>query len=138
MGRANQHLKPAEGMTFASIFKDIHMKVKPEENCAVIYSVRQTCNEGVLVELDKETRDKALFTTVLEGAVGAAGTVETLELRVTLEIRDVDAYSDQAEVTEATRREDLALTKMKVSWINCTVRVRTDVRRCFKCLGFGH
>ena len=78
--------KPAEGMTFASILKDICMKVKPEEGGAVIRSVRQARNGGVLVELDKETQVRALFTKALEGAIGAAGTVEAQKPRVILKI----------------------------------------------------
>ena len=28
--------------------------------------------------------------------------------------------------------------KLRMGWVPCRVRLRTDVRRCYKCLGFGH
>ena len=28
--------------------------------------------------------------------------------------------------------------KLRVGWVRCRVRLRTEVRRCYKCLGFGH
>lgn len=32
----------------------------------------------------------------------------------------------------------LATSKIKIGWVNCRVRIRAVVSRCFRCLGYGH
>ena len=59
----------------------------------------------VLVELDKETKDKASFNKTVVRAVENTDTVRTLLSRVKLEVRDLDAYTEKAEVIEALKRK---------------------------------
>lgn len=35
-------------------------------------------------------------------------------------------------------RKLLDIGRIKVGWSRCRVRLRTEILRCFKCLGFGH
>lgn len=42
------------------------------------------------------------------------------------------------EVDEAVAAELLKQTKIKIGWVNCRVRNRVLVRRCYRCLGYGH
>lgn len=42
------------------------------------------------------------------------------------------------ELNEQEANKLLEKTRIKVGWINCRVRRRTLVTRCFKCLNFGH
>ena len=46
-----------------------------------------------------------MFSKAVEAAVGNEGTVLTLESQVTLDIRDIDGYSDEAKITEVSTRE---------------------------------
>lgn len=39
---------------------------------------------------------------------------------------------------EAAANELLQSQHIKIGWVNCRVRRRIDVQRCYKCLGYGH
>ena len=43
-----------------------------------------------------------------------------------------------AEMNERAANELLETSRIKVGWVNCRVRRRTIVERCFKCFGYGH
>ena len=32
----------------------------------------------------------------------------------------------------------LKATHIKIGWVSCTVRKKTEISRCYRCLGFGH
>lgn len=39
---------------------------------------------------------------------------------------------------EISAKALLRTARVKVGWVNCRIRRRTEIPRCFKCLGFGH
>lgn len=42
------------------------------------------------------------------------------------------------ELSEKVANELLKIERIKIGWVNCRVRRRIQVERCFKCLGYGH
>ncbi|XP_029053824.2 uncharacterized protein LOC114881259 [Osmia bicornis bicornis] len=157
-------VKPAEGKTYAEVLGAIRQKVRPEDTEMVIRTARKTKEGAVLLELDRCGNQIALQRAIQE-AVGQSGEARTLTSRVRLEVLDMDCLTTSAEVEDAVRRElgddmcgqfkvavfapnarELRMAarkllekgKLCVGWIRCRLRQRTDVQRCFRCLGFGH
>lgn len=42
------------------------------------------------------------------------------------------------EIDEKTALKLIRASKLHIGWMNCRVRLRTPLTRCFRCLGFGH
>lgn len=42
------------------------------------------------------------------------------------------------EMGEGSARKLLKIGKIKIGWINCRIRLRPVVEKCYRCLGFGH
>ncbi|XP_054280004.1 uncharacterized protein LOC128998059 [Macrosteles quadrilineatus] len=161
------------GRSFAEVLGRLKSKAKPEETDTIVKSIRCTQNGKVLLELGK-SGDRVAFAAKVREALGDHGTVQELEPRTSVEIRDLDGLSTEAEVREAInkaipdiqnadslkvwltrpnrseqriaiaemRNQDasklLNLTHLRIGWVNCRLRRRVVVPRCFRCLGFGH
>ena len=41
-------------------------------------------------------------------------------------------------LTEADARSLLGLGRLRVGWVNCSIREHVEVARCFRCQGYGH
>ncbi|XP_054272719.1 uncharacterized protein LOC128992994 [Macrosteles quadrilineatus] len=166
-------INPLGGRSFAEVLGRLKSKAKPEETDTIVKSIRFTQNGKVLLELGK-SGDRVAFAAKVREALGDHGTVRELEPRTSVEIRDLDGLSTEAEVREAInkaipdiqnadslkvwltrpnrseqriaiaemRNQDdsklLNLTHLRIGWVNCRLRRRVVVPRCFRCLGFGH
>ncbi|XP_054280709.1 uncharacterized protein LOC128998547 [Macrosteles quadrilineatus] len=166
-------INPLGGRSFAEVLGRLKSKAKPEEMDTIVKSIRCTQNGKVLLELGK-SGDRVAFAAKVREALGDHGTVRELEPRTSVEIRDLDGLSTEAEVREAInkaipdiqnadslkvwltrpnrseqriaiaemRNQDasklLNLTHLRIGWVNCRLRRRVVVPRCFRCLGFGH
>lgn len=138
-----------------------------------VKSMRETRSGDVLVEVGAKPEDQSKFGEALRGAIGNAGVVRLLVSRAQMDIRDLDASTDETEVraallnffggeddgrfkvnlTRANRwgsrmafvelEERLAVklenaVHIKIGWINCRVRRRQCLSRCYRCHAFGH
>lgn len=98
-------IKPAEGKSYAEVLGEIREKVKPEDTETEVRCIRQTRSGDILVELGRNTKDKAAFETVICSILQESATVRQLEPKVSVEIRDLDSLSSEEEVTEAIRQQ---------------------------------
>lgn len=166
-------IRPADGRKYADVLKDIRSKVRPDDIGVTVKAVRETRAGYILVELGEKPKDKDKFGEALRTAVGDAGEVRTLVPRAQVDIRDLDAATDEEEVKAAldtffgdvkggdykislsranrwgnvmafVEMDDHMVTDLdkaghiKIGWVNCRVRRRTNVVRCYRCHGYGH
>lgn len=107
-------IRPARGKKYADVLKDIRRNVKPDEMNVTVKSIRETRHGDVLVELDATAENRSLFGSAIQKAIGDAGSVRHLTPRAQVEIRDVDAATEEDEVTQALHDflgEDRARTR---------------------------
>ena len=164
-------IKPSDGRSYSDVLGQIRQSAKPEEKGAVIKGLRKTRAGDLLVELSDSSGNKSAFGADLQTILGNSASVRVLEPKSTLEVRDLDELTTEAEVETAaqsvlggavevrtfvskansrgqkvailtlgTRDAAKLLNKghLKIGWVNCRIREKPVVSRCFKCLGFGH
>ncbi|XP_046684980.1 uncharacterized protein LOC124370722 [Homalodisca vitripennis] len=136
-------IRPTTGKSYADLLKDIRSKIKPEDLGAEVRAIRPTRTGGLLVELGSKTTDKDGFSL---------STAEEVQEAVEREL-DASAGVVKVFLTQPNRREQklavvslferevnqlLRTAKIKVGWVNCRIRRRVEVTRCFRCFGYGH
>ena len=161
-------IQPAEGKTYADILGDIRAKIKPEDTETDVRVIRTTRAGDVLLELGKQSKNAKAFGESLRDALGETGTVRNLSPRVTSELLDLDSITTIKDVEDALEENmgnvKISVTKpnqwgqalsiveleeeaemkllktarLRVGWVHSRVRRRTQVVRCYKCLGYGH
>lgn len=108
-------IKPGEGKRYADVVREIRTKVNPEDAEAEVKAIRQTKSGFVLLELGAKTKNKDEFREALRGALGEGPTVLSLGGRATVEIRDMDCYTEAAEVEDALKRDFPGMELSKLS-----------------------
>lgn len=164
-------IKPQAGQTYADVLREIRNKVNPESTGTKVKSIRQTRTGGVLLEIGEEAAKKGAFEEEIKSILGKTAVVSSLEPRCTIEIRDLDCLTSEADVKAALERDipdlgevKIGLTpinprgqrvaivelrekmaakllneqKIRIGWVYCRARRRVAVKRCFRCLGYGH
>ena len=150
-------IKPAEGMSYDSILRELKKHVNPDELGATVQGIRETRSKDLLVELTCSTKSRERLDTTFKEVVGAdleptigAEDVEDdvrsyfdqgpeLELRVSLSKTPCRGNRKAYVLLEEARA--LKLLKgahIKIGWVFCRVRRKKEVNRWFRCLGFGH
>ena len=64
-------IKPVEGMSYASILRELKKSVNPEELGATVQGIRETRSKDLLVELKCSTKIRGRLDTAFKEAVGA-------------------------------------------------------------------
>ena len=62
-------IKPAEGMSYASILRELKKSVNPEEMGATVQGIRETRSKDLLVELKCSTKSRGRLDTAFKEAV---------------------------------------------------------------------
>ena len=156
-------IKPAEGMRYASILRELKKRVNPDELGATVQGMRETRSKDLLVELTCSTKSRGRLDTAFKEAVRARGTVRHFIPRIEVEIADLDPTTEAEDVEDAVRgffdkeaelelRMSLSKTPytgnqkayvlleearaQKLLWAPHQDRVRRkkEVNRCFRCL----
>ena len=83
-------IKPAEGMSYASILRELKKRVNPNELGATVQGIRETRSKDLLVELTCSTKSRGRLDTAFKEAVGARGTVCHLIPRIEVEIAELE------------------------------------------------
>ena len=83
-------IKPAEGMSYASILRELRKRVNPDELGATVQGIRETRSKDLLVELKCFRKSRGRLDTAIKEAVGSRGTVRHLIPRIEVEIADLD------------------------------------------------
>ena len=96
-------IKPAEGMSYASILRELKKSVNPEELGATVQGIRETCSKYLLVELRCSTNSRGRLDTAFNEAVGARGTVRHLIPRIEVKIAELEPTIGAGDVEEAVR-----------------------------------
>ena len=96
-------IKPAEGMCYATILRELKKRVNPDELGATVQGIRETRSKDLLVELKCSTKSRGRLDTAFKGAVGASGMVRHLIPRIEVEIADLEPTIGARDVGEAVR-----------------------------------
>ena len=96
-------IKPAEGMSYASILRGLKKRVNPDELGATVQGIRETRSKDLIVELKCSKKDRERLDTAFKEAVGASGIVRHLIPRIEVEIADLDPSIEAGDVEEAVR-----------------------------------
>ena len=78
--------------------------IKPAHQ-ATIRSIRETRDGDILLEMGRKSDNCPSFTDAIKVAVGERGSVKSLSLTHTIEIRDIDSSTDKADIRDALVRD---------------------------------
>ena len=93
-------IKPAVGMRYASILRELKKRVNPDELGATVQGIRETHSKDLLLELKCSTKGRGRLDTAFKEAVGARGTVRHLIPRIEV---DLEAIIGAEDVEDAVR-----------------------------------
>ena len=96
-------IKPAEGMSYASIMRELKIRVNPYELGATVEGIRVTRSKDFLVKLECSTKSRERLDTAFKGVVEARGTVRYLIPRIEVEIADLEPTIEVEDVEDAVR-----------------------------------
>ena len=96
-------IKPAEGMSYASILRELKKRVDPDELGATVQGIRETRSKDLLVEMKCSTKSREKIDTAFKEVVGARGTVRHLIPRIEVEIADLEPTIGVEDVDDAVR-----------------------------------
>ena len=82
-------IKPAEGVSYAAILKNLKSRVNPEKLGVRIGGIREITKD-LLVEVKCAAENRGRIDSAFRGEVGESGSVRHLVLKVEVEILDVD------------------------------------------------
>ena len=103
-------IKAAEGMSYASILRELKKRLNPDELGATVQGIRETRSKELLVELKCSTKSRERLDTAFKEVVGAKGTVRHLIPRIEVEIADleptIEAIEDVRMPSRATLSKD--------------------------------
>ena len=96
-------IKPAEGVSYAAILKNLKSCVNPEELGVRIGRICETRTKGLLIEMKCTAENRGRLDSAFRDAVGESGLVRHLVPTVEVEILNVDPTLEKEEVAEAVR-----------------------------------
>ena len=96
-------IKPEEGMSYASILRELKKSVNPEELGATVQGIRETRSRDLLVELKCSTKSRGSLDTDFKEAVGSRGLIRHVIPRIEVEIADLDPTIEAGDVEKAVR-----------------------------------
>lgn len=97
-------IKPKQGRFCAEVLNKFRKKAKPEDSETEILTIWQARSGGIFFELDAKTKIKEAFCEVIRSILEEKTYVSTLELKWTLEIRDLNCLTVKDEVKEYLNR----------------------------------
>ena len=96
-------IKPAEGMSYASILRGLKKRVNPDELGTTVQGIRETRSKELIVELKCSKNDRERLDTAFKEVFGASGTMPHLIPWIEVEIADLDPSIEAGDVEEAVR-----------------------------------
>ena len=155
-------IRPGADMTFAQIVKDLKQNVKPDVrktaggNIFLAFKSSTTSGKAFQEAVQKVVKEKGkvslrtpkvtLGLRDLDETVTKEKVINALRTAVegTCELdTHVIGPSPRGQMTTlvntdpVTARKLLDKARVRVGWVNCRIRERVTMQRCFKCLGYG-
>ena len=96
-------IKPAEGVSYTGILKNLKSRVHPEELGVSIGGIRETRTKDLLVEVKCAAENRGRLDSAYRSVVGESGSVHHLVSTGDVEILDVNPTVEEEEVAEAVR-----------------------------------
>lgn len=129
-GELIMEIKNGSGKT-EDLKKEVARLVKED---ATVRLMSQTVTLEIR-DLDEATDEKE----VLDAVQAITGNTEPNSIKIKT-IRKCFGETQMAVLTAPAKIADqlIAIRKIKIGWINCRIRERIQITRCFRCLSFGH
>ena len=96
-------IKPAEGMSYATILRERKMRVNSDELGATVQGIRDTRSKDLLVEIKCSAKSRGRLGTAFKEVIGARGTVRQPIARIEVEIVDLEPTIKAKDVEDADR-----------------------------------
>ena len=96
-------IKPAEGVSYAAILKDLSKHIKPDILGVTVHGIRETCSKDLLVEIKCSKKGRGQLDTALKEVIGASGTARYLNPRIEVEIADIEPSIKAEDVEDDVR-----------------------------------
>ena len=96
-------IKPAEGMSYATILRELKKRVNPDELGATVQGIREMRSKDLLVEMKCSAKSRGRLDTAFKEVIGARGTVRHLIPRIEVEIVDLEPTIEVKDVEDAVR-----------------------------------
>ena len=96
-------IKPAEGMSYATILCELKEHFNPDELGATVQGIREARSKDLLVEMKCSTKSREKILTAFKEVVGARGTVRYLIPRIEVEIAYLEPTNEAEDVEDAVR-----------------------------------
>ncbi|KAL7726487.1 hypothetical protein ACLKA6_001109 [Drosophila palustris] len=137
-------------------YADILRKVKTDEKLSgfgqAVERIRKTQKGELILQLNKSGEDTSAFRELIREDLDEVTTSEDIReaIKNQLQISDIPpedislrkAYDSTqiatVRMSAECARNALNVGRLKVGWVNCRLRERVSLTRCFKCLEFGH
>lgn len=100
----------AGGRSYADVLGAIRKNGNSGDSSTIIRRIRPTKTGEVLLELERDAKEKLCLKNKLETLLGEGVTVKSLENKETLEFRDLDSLTTVEEVESAIKRDLPAYT----------------------------
>ena len=150
-----------------AILKNLKSRVNPEGLGVKIRGIREYRTKDLLVEVKCAVEDRGKLDSAFRDVVGESGSVYHLVPTVE-DVNPTVEEEEIAEAVRSCQREERSLgvevsltrkpfrgtrgrplsearalmllkgTHIKIGWVSCRVRRKTEVKRCFRCPAFGH
>ena len=96
-------IKPAEGMSYASILRELKKRVNSDELGSTVQGIRETRSKDLLVGLKCSQKDRSWLDTTFKEAIGAIRVVRHLIPQIEVGIADLEPSIEAEDVEEAVR-----------------------------------
>ena len=123
----------AEGISYASILRDLKRRVNPEKLGVTVQGIRETLSKDLLVELKCPKECRGLLDSAFQEAIEVRGTVRHLIPRFEVEITDLHPSIEGEEVEEAVREFCQQGPEMELR-VSLTKRPYRGIRKAYVLL----
>ena len=122
-----------EGVSYSAILKNLKSRVK-------VGGIRETRTKDLLVEIKCTARDRGKLDSAYRDAVRSCLREEpSARVKVSLTRKPFRGTRKAfVRLEEAIALTLPKTTHIKIGWVSCRVRRKTELIRCYSCLGFGH
>ena len=94
-------MKPSEGVSYATILKNLKSRVNPEELGITIGGIRETRTKDLLVEIKCDAKDRVRLDSAFCEVIGETRFVRHLVPTGEVDILDIDPTTEAEEIAKA-------------------------------------
>ncbi|CAB0028343.1 unnamed protein product [Trichogramma brassicae] len=149
-------VKAKDPKSYAEILKLLRSEPTLQDSVSSVNKVRRSAG-GELLQLDRACTSPDELGRKLDSAIGELGSATSRTPMTAIEIKDLDGATELGlEAVRSLRKafagtqtavvtlpdqlaaKAIKLGRIRVGWVNCRIREKNEVRRCYRCWEPGH